>query len=321
MIKMNNDINFKNGNYAKKKSYFLRRLIKLSLIVFSLAALIFLVFFIFSKISSNTISIRDIKKAWEQYDYEKVYDLSSKYLQKDSYNNSALTYYGYACFFLSQSQTDTQTAQQYLDESINKMRIALYSANSKLKPQLEYMLGRAYFFKNTITSYYYADLAVKYINLAKEDGFISPDIPKLLGLSYASLGMTMESIAAFSEALLEDESDFLLLSIAEQYYNAKELNISEQYLFRIVQNSDNEDIILKSRILLGNIYIEKESYEEALEEFNKALELNPESADAHYAIGLIYEKQGNIVKARAEWRTALKLMPSHQLSRAKLSES
>ena len=71
MIKMNNDINFKNGNYAKKKSYFLRRLIKLSLIIFSLAALIFLVFFIFSKISSNTISIRDIKKAWEQYDYEK----------------------------------------------------------------------------------------------------------------------------------------------------------------------------------------------------------------------------------------------------------
>lgn len=318
---MTNDINFKSGNFAKKKSFFLRRLLKLLIILLGVAGVVLIIFFIVSKISASRITISDIKKAWEEYDYEKVYDLSSQFLQKDSYNNTALTYYGYACFFLSQAQTDTQSAQQYLDESINKIRIALYSSNSNLTPQLEYMLGRAYFYKNTITSYYYADLAVKYLLLAKEHDFVSNDIPKLLGLSYASLGMTMESIAAFSEALLEDESDFLLLSIAEQYYNAKELNISEQYLFRIVQHSDNEDIVLKSRILLGNIYIDKESYDEAMEEFNKALELNPQSADAHYSIGLIYEKQGNIVKARAEWRTAQKLLPSHQASRAKLSES
>ena len=38
---------------------------------------------------------------------------------------------------------------------------------------------------------------------------------------------------------------------------------------------------------------------------------NANSADAHYGIGVIYEKQGNIVKARAEWRQALKLQVNH----------
>ena len=46
----------------------------------------------------------------------------------------------------------------------------IYDANKTLLPQLQYMLGRAYFYKNTITTHYYADLAVKYLLLAKENG-------------------------------------------------------------------------------------------------------------------------------------------------------
>lgn len=317
---MKDDVSFKNGNYAKKKSFVFRKLLKLFFIILFAAIILFLAYLLFLRISSKKISVSDIKKAWASYDYQKVYEFSSQYLQKDSYNNAVLTYYGYACFFLSQSTTDTQEAQEFLDESINKIRIALYSANKKLRPQLEYMLGRAYFYKNTISSYYYADLAIQYLLDAKENGYESGDIPKYLGLSYASLGMTMESIAAFTEALLDDESDFLLLSIAEQYYKAQELSISEQYLFRIVQNSENEDIILKSRILLATIYLDKESYDEALAELDKVLVLNSQSADAHYLTGLVYEKQDNIVKARSEWRNALKIQPSHQGARAKLAE-
>ena len=133
--------------------------------------------------------------------------------------------------------------------------------------------------------------------------------------------MTMESISAFTEALLVRESDSLLLSIAEQYYKARELNASEQYLFRIIKNSDNEDIVLKSENLLGNIYIDKEDYDAALEEFENVLKKNENSADAHYGIGVIYEKQGNIVKARSEWRKALKIQVNHPGALQKMSEN
>ena len=139
-------------------------------------------------------------------------------------------------------------------------------------------------------------------------------------LTVAALGMTMESISAFTDALLVRESDTLLLSIAEQYFKAGQYSASEQYLYRIAKNSDNEELILKSMILMGNIYIEKEDYEAATKEFNSVLEKNPSSADAYYGLGVIFEKQNNIVKARAQWRQAQKLQGNHPGALKKLSE-
>ena len=132
--------------------------------------------------------------------------------------------------------------------------------------------------------------------------------------------MTYESISAFTEALLVRESDFLLLSIAEQYYKAGETGAASQYLFRIINNSSNDEIILKSRLLLGNIYIDTDDLQNALEQFNAVLAKDENSADAHYGIGLIYEKQENLVAARAEWRKARKIQPNHSGALKKLSE-
>ena len=318
---MKANYNIENSSYAKKKSHLLRNLVRVAAVIVLLSVIALSTWFGINKYQQGRITIKTIKETWSVYDYQKVYELSKAFLQNDTYNNTALTYYSYACFYLAQAQTDTQQAQSYLDECINNIRVALYEADNSLIPQLQYMLGLAYFSKNTITTHYYADLAVKYLLLAKENGYEADDIAEYLGLSYASLGMTMESISAFTEALLVRESDSLLLSIAEQYYKAKELNASEQYLFRIIKNSDNEDIVLKSQNLLGNIYIDKEDYDAALEEFENVLKKNENSADAHYGIGVIYEKQGNIVKARAEWRKALKIQVNHPGALQKMSEN
>ena len=318
---MKANYNIENSSYAKKKSHLLRNILRLAAVVLVLSAVAFATLFGIRKYQQNRISIKTIKEAWGSYDYQKVYELCKVFLQDNTYNNTALTYYSYACFFLAQAQTDTQQAQSYLDECINNIRIALYEADQSLVPQLQYMLGKAYFYKNTITTHYYADLAVKYLILAKQSGYEADDIAEYLGLSYASLGMTMESISAFTEALLVRESDSLLLAIAEQYYKAQELNAAEQYLFRIIKNSDNEDIILKSENLLGTIYIDKEDYDAALEEFENVLKKNENSADAHYGIGVIYEKQGNIVTARSEWRKALKIQVNHPGALQKMSEN
>ena len=313
--------NIENSSYAKKKSHLLRNLIRVAVVALIIAAVAFSTFFGIKKYQSGKITIKTIKEAWAVYDYQKVYELSKLFLQDNTYNNTALTYYSYACFFLAQAQTDTQLAQSYLDECINNIRIALYEADEALVPQLQYMLGKAYFSKNTITTHYYADLAIKYLLLAKENGYDAKDIAEYLGLSYASLGMTTESITAFTEALIERESDSLLLAIAEQYYKANELKAAQQYLFRIIKNSDNEDMVIKSENLLGSIYIDQELYEDAMQEFENVLKKNENSADAHYGIGVIYEKQGNIVKARSEWRKALKIQVNHAGALQKMSEN
>lgn len=306
--------------FAKRKNHILRNTIIVSGILLFVAAIASLGIFLFQSYNKNKITLKTIKQSWEQSDYEGVYEQGKVFLQDKPYNNTALTYYGYACFYLAVSQIDTYKVQEYLDESINNLRLAMYDASKSLLPQLQYMLGKAYFYKNTITTYYYADLAIKYLNLARENGYYADDIAEYLGLSYASLGMTYESISAFTEALLVRESDFLLLSIAEQYYKAGETGAASQYLFRIINNSSNDEIILKSRLLLGNIYIDTDDLQNALEQFNAVLAKDENSADAHYGIGLIYEKQENLVAARAEWRKARKIQPNHSGALKKLSE-
>ena len=173
---MKANYNIENSSYAKKKSHFLRNSIRAGLVVIALSAIALTTIWGIKKYQSGRITIKSIKEAWSEYDYQKVYELSKAFLQNDTYNNTALTYYSYACFFLAQSQTDTQQAQSYLDDCINNIRIALYEADKSLIPQLQYMLGRAYFYKNTITTHYYADLAVKYLLLAKENGYEADDI-------------------------------------------------------------------------------------------------------------------------------------------------
>ena len=309
-----------NKNIAKKEYHIWKKVfIVLGILVF-ISGIACLGIFIYKDYHSNKITIKTIKESWNEYNYESVYEQAKLYLQENPYNNTALSYYGYACFYLAVSQNDTFQTQEYLDECINNLRLAMYDASKSLLPQLQYMLGKAYFYKNTITTYYYADLAVKYLTLAKENGYKADDISEYLGMSYASLGKTYESISAFTEALIIRESDSLLLSIAEQYYKQGSLTTAEQYLFRITNNSTNEEIIEKSRILLADIYINSEKYDEALNQYNLVLEKNDNSADAHYGLGLVYEKQNNLVLARAEWRKARKIQPNHAGANKKLSE-
>lgn len=300
------------------------RIVPAVLIVFLvIAALVFSLFFavrIIKNRLSSSATIKALSEKWKEYDYEEVYDISRQILEEKPFSNTALTYHGYSSFYLAVAQTDTSLSQNYLDESINSIRLALYSAKKNLVPQLEYMLGKAYFYKNTVTSYYYADLAVKYLASAKEKGYDAKDIPEYLGLSYAALGKPMESIESFTEALLFRESDSLLLSIAEQYYKIGQLSAAKQYLYRIKKESDDVSLVLKSMELLGTIYIDEKNYTDARSEFEEILEKNKNSAAAFYGLGLVYEKQGNLVKARSEWRKALRIQINHPGALSKLSD-
>ena len=306
---------------VRRKSRFFRRL---AFFVFFAALISSALFFvwrgIYSRVNDGN-SFVNLKSKWRAYDYQAVYDISSAILYESPFNTKARTYNGYAAFFLAVSQSEVVQSLSYLDESVGSLRIALQGARFGAAAQIEYMLGKAYFYKDLHSSYhYYADLAVDYLLRAKRHGYKADDIPELLGLSYASLGMTMESISAFTEALLVRESDILLLSIAEQYHNAGQDNAAEQYLFRISQECKDEQISLKSHLLMGSIYLERERFDDAEREFRLILERNGNSADAYYGLGVIYEGRGESAKARAEWRKALRIQNNHPLALKKMAD-
>jgi len=309
-----------NSHIARRKSQFVPRLI-ISLTILSIVFLS--VFFVTKKLVKNINAVPSISKVydyWNQNDYIKVFETTDLILKSKPYNSTALAYKGYAAFCLSVSQSELELAHEYIDSSINSLRLALIDAPDLLRPQINYMLGKAYFHKNSLsTYYYYADCVVYYINEALKLGFSAPDIPKYLGLSYAQLSMTEQSIKSFSQALLTDENDELLLAIAEQYIKNEQSSNAKQYLYRVRSISNDEIVILKACEFLASIYIEEGNYDEALAEYQSILEKNPHNADAYYGIGLIYEKMGDMIKARAEWRNALKVQVNHPGAIKKLS--
>ena len=134
---------------------------------------------------SKELSLENLENLWNSEDYEGVYAQADRMLEEKPMQQSVLVYKGYSAFYLAVSQTDTSAALAYIEDAINALRLALISNYSKSKPQIEYMLARAYYQKDVFAAYNcYADLAIKYFTLAKNDGYASNDIPEYLGLSY-----------------------------------------------------------------------------------------------------------------------------------------
>jgi len=297
---------------AKRKSRFL---LKFFIFVVIVGSLSFATYYLKKTIetkkrTSTPLSI--LYDEWNNKNYKVVYDTASQFMETDRFNKTALMFHGYSAFYLAVASTDTSNAQSLVDEAINNIRIVLQDAKPSAVPQLEYMLGKAYFYKNVLSSYhYYSDLAIEHLLASKNYGYEADDIPEYLGLSYSALGRIQESISAFTEALSVRESDVLLMSIAEQYYKSGQPKTAVQYLFRVNSVSQNEELILRSKTLLGQIYIDDEKYAEAREIFEAIIEKEPNSADAYYGLGVTYEKEGDLVKARAEWRKALRIQVNH----------
>ena len=308
-------------NIRRRKNHRVRKLIiALALFVLCVAVAYPIISYIKQK-NSTRVDVDDIYTQWDEKNYQSVYDLTNEILKTQPYNNMALTFHGYASFYLAVAQVDTLQSQVFLDESITSLRVALLNAREDVLPQLYHMLGKAYFYKNTLSSYhYYSDLAIKYLTLASQGGYKADDIPEYLGLSYAALNMTEESIAAFTEALIVRESDALLLSIAEQYYKNDQLSAAKAYLHRVATDTTDDFIRIKCLILLGQIYLEEENYNEAEKEYAAVLEIAPNNADAYYGMGVLYEHKGELVKARAEWRKALQIDVNHQGALQKMAE-
>ena len=269
---------------------------------------------------SKELSLENLENLWNSEDYEGVYAQADRMLEEKPMQQSVLVYKGYSAFYLAVSQTDTSAALAYIEDSINALRLALISNYSKSKPQIEYILARAYYQKDVFAAYNcYADLAIKYFTLAKNDGYASNDIPEYLGLSYAALNMTEESISAFTEALGIHESEKLLHAIGEQYYKSEDYSKAKQYLFRVVSESNDDILVLKSRNILGKIYLEENNLFDAKREFDAILAKDANYADAYYGLGIIYEKQGDSTKARSEWRKALRVQVNHPGALQKLN--
>ena len=252
---------------------------------------------------------------WDNKDYAAVYAKTAQILERRPMDGTALALHGFAAYYLFAEQTDVSTGAEYLTAAVVHLRRARYLINEKDIPKLAYILGKAYYQQG----YYYADLAVKYLDEAYAGGITASDLAEFRGMAASLLGDTDKALEAFTQALALNPSDLILYVVAENYKKKGDIQNAQLYLFETIKKTNDAVLEVRCRNQLGLLFLEDNKSAEALEQFNAVLQKDINSADAHYGIGLVYEKQGDMIKARYEWRQAIRLNPIHAETRAKLN--
>ncbi len=299
-------------NYHKKKKRRIPVFLVILLFVLIFASLTFIG--LKAKVSDNNVTSKKIipkeitlENLWTDSKYKELSERCEEKLLLNPLDPESLIYNGFAYFHLGIAQFTLEDQLPLLDAAIINLRKALLIKSEPLAGKVNYILGKAYYHKGR----FYLDQAIYYLEKSIELEYINIDTYKYLGLSYSELGFYEEGIELFLKTIDNDKDDMILLVIGQTYHKLGDNKNSKLYLKRAIDINDDFRVEIKSRFLLGKIFIEEDELEKAEEQYNLILDKNPGSADAHYYIGEIYSERDNTIKARAEWRKALELDPSH----------
>jgi tetratricopeptide (TPR) repeat protein len=312
--------------YSKRTRSGYRAYIRLRQLVFSAVVLVIagaITAAIIQYAGKITGSVRgergELLQYWESGSFDEVFNQSQAALVSRPMDYFLLTLRGFSAYQLGISQINSLNASQYFEDSIRSLRKAMLLKNAVNDGRLYYVLGKAYCYKGES----YADLSVKYLEKARGLSYRAADIPEYLGMAYASIGDYRSSVAAFAEALDPDQgmgiTGPLLLSIARSYIALADYRLARAYLQRCIDISPDSRAILSARLLLSEVLRLSGDNNGARQPLMDILEEEDNNAEAHYQLGELYVLQGDVVRARAEWRLALRADPAHQKARTRLS--
>ncbi|MCL2440330.1 MAG: tetratricopeptide repeat protein [Treponema sp.] len=257
---------------------------------------------------------RELYRVWADADYERAYEITKNLLINKPVDYLFLTVNGFSAYQLGISQINYQSMLYYIDECIFSLRKALIQNSNDAS--VYYVLGKAYRQKGRE----YADLSVKFLEMADKLSYKAADIPEYLGLSYAEYGDYRSSVEAFSRVFAAGQkpSDNILLSIARSYMEMEEYNMAMSYLQNCIDNSEDSKAKVFARYMLAEIYRNTKDFEKAENQYSVILGVIGENAETRYQLGVLYSQQGDNTRARSQWREAFRLDPTHARARARL---
>ena len=95
---------------------------------------------------------------------------------------------------------------------------------------------------------------------------------------------------------------------------------ADALLSRAIDQTEDTTILQDALLSLGRSYRLQERFDESIDVYQRILEINESSAEAHFGIGEVYLAQGEQDRARFEWREAIRLDPNHIESLQRLQE-
>lgn len=262
----------------------------------------------------NLPSVESVYADWTAEHYLESYLKASEILARRPLDGEMLALKGFSAYYLSAAQVDSTEAQTYLVESIVSLRNAWHRVAQQERVPIAYVLGKAYYQRG----FYYADLAMRYLDYANAAGASYPDLHEFRALAASLLGNHEVAIRAFTESLTTEPSDLLLFTLATSYAKNGDMEKAKQYFREADRTTKDELLSLRCKAELGLMFLTEGKIDEAEAEFILILEKDANSADALYGLGVVYDSRQDLVKARSYWRKAVRVNPMHAGARQKL---
>ncbi len=248
----------------------------------------------------------DLKSLWENNSWGEIVSYTEHDLEKNPLKENSLVFAGMGHFYASLELPQDQRVQ-HLNSAVKYLRRYLALDQRPFLEEVHFILGKAYYYLGR----YYADLSIFHLEKSLEMGYFNKELYSFLGLAYSGLEKYEKAIYFFERALGYSEDDLLRWSLAFVHYKKNNLNEAEKNLQLALMNTNENALLKKYRLLLAEIYLKQNQIELAEKEYDKILQLDPNSAEGHFFLGEIYSKKGEPERARSFWRRALQLDPYH----------
>ena len=248
-----------------------------------------------------------LEKNLESGNYNIAIHEGLPYLERKPYNSRLLRYMGESYYYISASLHGSEQ-EEALDSAIIYLRKSIVlSRFDDVLTQAYFILGMSYFKKGV----HYYDLAAEYLERAIEAGHKSKELYEILGYCYYKLGVLDSSIVFLEKAMAESPKDIVRLYLAFAYRDKEMYESAIKELDYLIKHTGDDAIYEEAFTVLIWIDFQEERYDKAKRNILSILEMDEDSAFAHFWLGNIYEKEGDLISARKEWRTTLKLNPRH----------
>jgi len=252
----------------------------------------------------------ELLRLWNESDYEAVRATAESILAEHALDGKALTFGGFAEFYTGVELVEQEARRERLDRSIELLRKALHVPRAPLEAERDYVLAKAYFHKGAE----YMDLSVYYMERSLERGYDASDSHTYLGLGYARLGLFEQSVDWFERAMERanaEDINAIRMEAARSLVELEDYASARSVLEAAVATLEDEFLVLMARNELASVLILDEQYETAESVLEATIERFPESADAYYYLGIVYDQTDRDVQARGLWRTAREIDPNH----------
>ncbi len=145
------------------------------------------------------------------------------------------------------------------------------------------------------------------------------DVYILLGLKHSQLKDSL-AITYYNDAIrIKPQSIEAHYNLAMYYQDNGMFDKAIEEYNNILENIDS--LNYQATYNKGYLYLEYSvNYKKALKYFTKAYQINPNSPNGIYNLGLTYEKLGNKEKAKEFYNKVLRILPSYQLAIDRLNK-